>query len=299
MKKTSLLLTATVAVFAMNSAASAHDPPDFLGGVWQWPENALPVLDGDLSEWEVIPSDLWITEQDVVQSNGAPSTYSGDLDVSSIAFRWTIAWNEETNRTYHAFERFDDIDLGAHETYEVGMDADHAGGFMWDTEGMTDEEKQRARGRNAQPYHYAFDEGFTENWSWFWMTAADWYRTPEYTDNGHRVEGVSGSGGETRVFAEWYNVWWDDFNWEDPNSPQHDFEVDEIVGWTVEVFDIDGPLEDDCNCYSRWTLGPNDENFGDADFYPDFILLPVDESADFVTAVEEDSWGRIKASLGR
>ena len=37
--------------------------------------------------------------------------------------------------------------------------------------------------------------------------------------------------------------------------------------------------------------------FGDADYFADFQLLEV--SPDFPTAVEEDSWGRIKASVAR
>ena len=38
---------------------------------------------------------------------------------------------------------------------------------------------------------------------------------------------------------------------------------------------------------------------GDADFLADFLLLPIDETVEFESAVEEDSWGRIKASVSR
>ena len=302
MKKNSLLVAVGALVFSLSTVVTAHDPPDFLGGVWGWPEAGLPTLDGDLSEWDVVPPELWITEQDVVNSSERPWVYTGDLDVSSVSFRWVLSWNDETNRIYFGYERFDDKNYGGGETFEGAMDADHSGGTFWNVEGMTDEEIQRQRGRHAQPHHWAFDEGFTENWSWLWMTQADWYRDTQWTDYGHRVEGVPGSTGETRTFAEWYQIYWDDFNWEDPEgSVQHDFEVDQIIGFSGQVFDKDDDFEDengdakeDCNCFSRWTLGPNVESFGNADFLADFIVLPVE-----ITAVEDDSWGRVKASLAK
>ena len=267
------LIAATLAVFVLSSAAVAHDPPGFLGGVFQWPESALPVLDGDLAEWDVIPSDYWITEQDLVQSSERVDVYTGPLDVSSIAVRMITTWNEETNRAYWAMERFDDMSMGgSSDDLEGVLDADHSGGNFWNLEGQTDEEIARTRGRHAQTHHWYFDAGFSEKWTWFWMTQADWYDDPEYTDNGHSVVGEVGSNTELTQFAEWYQVYWDDFNWTDPAGS---------------------------NCWSRWALSPNVQSFGDADFLADFVLLDVDDSIDFVTAVEDDSWGRIKASLAR
>ena len=86
----------------------------------------------------------------------------------------------------------------------------------------------------------------------------------------------------------------------------HEFEDDQIIGYSAHVYDKDDAYEDengetreDCNCHSRWTLSPNVESFGNADYLADFLILPIDDSANFVTAVEEDSWGRIKASLAK
>ena len=133
------------------------------------------------------------------------------------------------------------------------------------------------------------------------MTQADWYDDPAYTAQAHSVIGEVGSDGELTQFAEWYQIYWDDFNWTDPaGSIVHDFEVDEIVGLAYHLYD--GDLRDgseDCNCWSRWALSPNVQSFGDADFLADFVLLPVDDSIEYITAVEDDSWGRIKASLAR
>ena len=297
-----IALAVALSVLGFNSRAMAHEPGSRTHFVWQWPESALPHLDGFLNEWEVIPAEFWITEQDVVQSGPWVHAYKGDLDISSISFRWALSWNEETNRLYWGYQRFDDISMDAGlETIEGAVDADHSGGTMWDIEGMTDEEALRQRGRHAQIFHWSYAEGCgTRITPQFWMTQADWYDNPAFYDQGHRVEGTPCGGGETTTFAEWYQVWWDDFNWQDPEgSIIHDFEVDEIIGSNTNVFDQDAETADDCNCRARWSLGPDNTNAIDADFFQDWVLLPVDETADFVTAVEGDSWGRIKASLAK
>ena len=108
MKKALSVLFTPVLLLGLSTQIQAHDPPDFIGAVWQWPETHLPVLDADLSEWDIIPEEFWITEQSVVQSTARPWIYTGDIDVSSISFRWIPTWNEETNRIYWAYERFDD-----------------------------------------------------------------------------------------------------------------------------------------------------------------------------------------------
>ena len=303
MKKLSSFLLAGALVFSLSSTATAHDPPDFLGAVWAWPENAMPVLDGDLGEWDIVPPEFFITEVDVVQSDERPWNYVGDLDPSSFSFRWALAYNDETDRIYYVYEKYDDKDKGG-ESIEGVIDADHSGGTFWNIEGMTDEEAQRQKGRHAQTHHWNFDEGFSENWSWFWMTQGDWYRDPEWTQQAHRVEGTPGSFQETRTYAEWWQLYWDDYNWTSPEeSILHDFQADQIIGVSVQAHDGDADFTDDCNCWGRWTIGPNVESFGDADFLADFLLLPIDETVDWEaqggTAVEEDSWGRIKASVSK
>lgn len=300
MKKLSSLLLAGALIFSLSGTATAHDPPDFLGAVWAWPESALPVLDGDLGEWDILPPEFFITEADVVQSDERPWNYVGDLDPSSLSFRWALAYNDETDRIYYVFEKYDDIHRGS-ESIEGVIDADHSGGTFWSIEGMTDEEAQRQKGRHAQTHHWQFDEGFSENWSWFWMTQGDWYRDPEWSQQAHRVEGTPGNNQEARTYAEWWQIYWDDYNWTSAEeSIIHDFQADQIIGVSVQVHDGDAEFTDDCNCWGRWTIGPNVESFGDADFLADFLLLPIDETVDFDdTAVEEDSWGRIKASVSK
>jgi hypothetical protein len=311
MRKSLLLITA--GIFAFNSATIAHDPPDFLAPVWQWPAGAVPVIDADLSEYDIVPDEFWIGPDDLIQSldTGDALVHQGDPDPASWDIRFLMSWNDESNRIYYALDKFDDFETDtAGDSFELGLDADHSGGSFWAGDELEEDEMYRERARHAQSHTWYFtDDCGTAfrgpyGWSHFWMTPADWFGEPEYTD--HAYEYVVGSPcnfSEVRKHIEWYQVYWDDFNWEDPDAPRHDFEVDEIFGMNPRFNDGDCSEEDtnNENCgpgtRSKWQLTPANEVFGDSDFFADFILLDVAE--DFPTAVGDDSWGRVKASVAK
>lgn len=307
------ILLAAAGLFAFNSATIAHDPPDFLAPVWQWPGNAVPVIDADMSEYDIVPAEYWLGPSDFIQNFDTEQarTYKGEVaDPSSWDIRYLMSWNDETNRIYFAYEEFDDFETSTpHDNFEFGLDADHSGGSFWH-DAEEEEENNRNRGRHAQPFHWSFSGGCGTThrgplgWTWLWVTPADWYGTPQYTDHAFEyTEGSPCSLGETRKNVEWYQVFWDDFNWSDPDAPLHDFEAGEIIGMHTRLKDFDHNEENDdtedvpAGSASRWVFSAVGASFGDADYFADFQLLEV--SPDFPTAVEEDSWGRIKASVAR
>ena len=73
----------------------------------------------------------------------------------------------------------------------------------------------------------------------------------------------------------------------------------EIIGAGLQVDNDNGPEDaEDANPWTKWSLGGQSDVFGNASSFADFILLPLDEEA-LSTAVENDSWGHIKASMAR
>ena len=58
-----LILLFTIAL-CLEVRVYAHDPAEFLGAVWQWPADRVPVLDGSLAEWEIVPAEFWITHEE-------------------------------------------------------------------------------------------------------------------------------------------------------------------------------------------------------------------------------------------
>jgi len=308
----SIILTA--ACLGLSTAAFAHIPEGRIFGAFQWPTSNLPVLDGDISEWDILPDEVWITldDPDIVVGEG---DVGREKDRANLYFRFAMGWNDELNRLYYVFDRFDDVwdrdaggigCCGQDDSIEIGIDADHSGG--WFHAGgagiagdLSEEEVKLFNGGQAQTSHYRWPALPPFGWSWFWMSDSDWHGNEPYQccDDSFTLNGVHGS--EATFQAEWYTVAWDDFNWQGPElSSQHDFVEQEIIGAGLQVVDNDnGPAdaEDATPWTAKWSLGGASDVFGNASSFGDFILLPI--TADFPTAVENDSWGHIKASVAR
>ena len=305
-------LAAIVLLFGLSTSAQAHVPAGEVFGLWQWPTTHLPVLDAELSEWDVIPEELWLTHNNTVartDNADAPQGLNQPADASNIAFRFAASWNDETERLYYVIDRFDDK-WHLNDDIEIGMDADHSGGWFWSQEGQSDEEAQRTRARHAQITHYFFDGGVRlgeGDWNWLWMTNATWYKEPPYSDHAEGFEGTPTSGEEVSLQAEWWHVYWDDFNWEDPaGSVISDLQEDEIIHMSVHVKDQDGFWTEEQEdrtaagyTFQEWGVANTcPETWGNSDCYADWLLLPVQEDL-LPTAVEGDSWGNIKSSFKR
>jgi hypothetical protein len=287
------------------SSASAHVPEGMIFGAWNWPTSHLPNLDGDISEWNVLPDELWLEINPdlfaVDDGSGKP------VDTSDLWFRFAMGWNDELDRIYYVFDRFDnnwDRDAGGvgccgqDDSVEVGLDSDHSGDWFWQQEGQSEEEQLRTRGRQAQTGHYRWPALEPFGWYWFWMSTSDWHDEEPYSccTDSFTLDGVHGS--EATIQAEWYTVGWDDFNFAGPGeSLQHDFVEGEIIGAGLQVVDNDNGTEEDPKTW-KWVLGGQADIFGNASSFSDFILLPVDD-ANLPSAVENDSWGQIKASIAQ
>ena len=145
-----------MAVVAFGSTAEAHDPPGVIYELWQWPSTHLPVIDAQFDDWQAVPEELWLTEQDLNNLHANPESGSGgssadiEPDPSDLAVRFTFGWNDDTERIYLAYDRFDDFWSMNRDDVELAVDADHSAGNYWQEEGMTDDEAARFRRHQQQ-----------------------------------------------------------------------------------------------------------------------------------------------------
>ena len=104
MKKIALM----AAILGMCTSAFAHIPEGRVFGVFQFPTDKLPVLDGNISEWDVVPDEMWIDldDPDIVVGEG---DVGREKDRSNLYFRYAMGWNDELDRLYHVYDRFDDV----------------------------------------------------------------------------------------------------------------------------------------------------------------------------------------------
>ena len=302
MKRLAACLAITGLIFAVADRTEAHQPEGVLHFLWQWPPG-MPVLDADLSEWDVVPEEYWFSNDDydvkIFQSEGQNGRVTTGMDPAKMDMRYAVSAHVEENRFYFAYERFDNA-WTAWADIEPKIDADHSGGSFWVEEGMTEEEQLRAKSRGAQPYHLFFTGGQQGGgeWAHMWQTQADWFEDPRFSDAAFEYTGEPLSEQEYTITAEFYLSGFNDFKWDDPDysfNNIHDIEEGQIAGIAVEIYDTDPNCDfgaEGAECGSRWSLGTFNETFGNADFFTDFLVMPLDD-----TAVEEDSWGAIKASM--
>lgn len=83
------------------SNSSAHLRPDQNYAVVQVPIGVDGIrdvqMDGDISEWDNVPSVFWVTHEDLIET---VTGTQGDPDPSNLAERIIFGWSPETNLLY-------------------------------------------------------------------------------------------------------------------------------------------------------------------------------------------------------
>ena len=106
---------------------------------------------------------------------------------------------------------------------------------------------------------------------------------------------------DTEHIAVMMTAVWDDFHWIGPDdSIEHTLTEGNTIGLGWVVHDTDSAEEDNGGASDGgWGINPNIQMWFDCVNCSDFLLAPIDPRVDFSsipTAVEEDSWARIKAA---
>ena len=278
-----------------------HYPEGVAYRAFQFPDHLVPVIDGDLRDWEVVGGSYAILTgqfHDLI----SPEVEASDSD--DFSARLMVGWNKAANRLYIAAQVRDDIhqiDRPAgsatvlfflDDAMELFIDADHSGGQFANFTELSHEEYRRRNGTEANHFVLAGpppDEDFFINYS-----AADWYALFDgpYTGAAVKFIGVLGGEGVTN-----YEVMLVPFDRVDINavfqSEEHPLQENEILGFNVEFndFDVHSELFD-----AKWSLSGQYNSYRFSDRFTDLILMPL-EGTFQVTAVEPRSWGRLKASL--
>ena len=285
------------------SMASAHQPAGKIYSAPQFPLHAVPFIDGDTSDWEVFDPQLF--GQSVEAGDMKETVRGNDFEPSDFNAQSLWAWNEETNRVYaYAFvnddvlhnKREDSAFYNFDDDWAFIIDADHSGGDMFngDWNNLPEDERRDLFYTTGQywQFHVPPLNGY---WIFKYIEATDWETTgrelpfPEFAEAGWSRTGETGGPG-TYTY-EIKLTPWEVWNWDGPDqSTIVDLEVGMIihVGAVSRDYDLSEGLEE------MYTFPAQSFVFFDASLMADMELLEVDNSL-FPTAVEEDTWGRIKA----
>jgi len=295
-----LVLMSMVSLF-MATGARAH-----IGelNVVQFPDNALPVIDGNLNEWALVPPPFQTTNEDFpVELIGQFESDPSDLNIKIM---W--GYNPNNDRIYFAAEIFDDWHerdselVYQDDVLEIIIDGDHSFGVAFhpftqeEYDAADQETKDLYANRNNQEFWLAVPE-FAGTTIWQqWGQPKKWLAEPPTLDFAYSFDGEE--IGEGTYYYELAFSPYDDALIERAGSTQSDLEEGGYVHVVARVPDFDGPVGDfaangppNTQYDGYWITSLENFAFGVAGL-PDGFLAPLDDS---ITAVESESWGRLKA----
>ena len=308
MKATKILL-AMCFVAALCTGVAAHEPPGVTYFAFGFPAHALPSVDGDGKDWDMVPElyhiDLGEDFEETVRGIGS------DLDLEDINIKNIIGWNEETNRIYSWSIVVDDFLHNKRENpaghnwdddINLIIDADHSGGDLYESSMHDLEDSDRLQVEYTTGQLYTALVPPIDGWWLFmyhhdtefaWLTDGKTTPSPDYLEVGWSVTGQSeGPGAYTYelkvtpwIFLDYQGV---------DGSTELDMNEGMVihVGYVFKDYDTDESYE------GSYDFPPIHNVWRNANLCGDFELLPVDlDLFPGATSVETDTWGRIKASM--
>ncbi len=300
MKKIIVMAAVLGLVLTTFTPSSAHVPSEKNFVALQVPISDSGVqnleVNGDLSEWDNVPSAFWTTHDDLTEF---VTGTQGEPDAGNLAERIIIGWSPETNFIYVMEEKFDQLWYGQGEDnndlLELVIDADHSGGQFYGGE-----LSERFYSAEAQNWKTVFDAPDSPIVLW---GGGIWAAVEPYAGLGWNVDGED--GGPATLWAESWFTPFDDLPG-DSTGPDddrviiHDLTEGEVIGFGMAIQDDDnGPGAG----YNGYWVHTGDVNvYLTADALVDYTLQGFNADywvEDMMTSVESDSWARIKAGFSK
>jgi len=250
-------------------------PPAKIFKVFQFPADKIPRIDGDPSDWAMVPENYSIgLEQmhDDEHKHAQPDPKDLDIHVK-------VGWVKGLNRLYFLYEAYDNYwdfaDPGLHnDTFEIVVDGDRSGGplipqFRNNPDQDTWDAHFSMHGVQAQNYHIMTPaEG--KDWALAWG-CQPWDKELPYANHAQKYSFHHGESGKYTL--EFYIT---PFDYASCDGPQHSVESklseDKIIGLSWAVIDYDGNAKNN----GFWNLSPEHTMYGNASFLNEFRLMPLE-----------------------
>ena len=289
---------ATLAILA--SPLRALDRPEITFKVFQFPADQIPRVDGDPSDWAIVPDDYTIRTDQFVDDSGKHAR----PDPRTLEVTVRVGWVKGLNRLYFLYEAFDDYwdfaQPGLHnDTFEIIVDGDVSGGPLidkghrefWTADRVgkpaataddrisADEAHWAIHGVHAQNYHI-FTPAADKDWCMAW-SAASWVKEFPFANAACRYDFKPGQSG--RLVLEF---WITPFDYAGPEGPQRAVESvlreSKIIGLGFAIIDYDDVNARGNNGF--WNLSRSHTMYGNAAELCAFKLMPLEPK--FMPALE-------------
>ena len=259
-----------ILVLLASSTARAHHPKGTTYQVFQFPDERIPKIDGDPSDWKIVPKSYRIDGShlmDTVMGKGK------HLDADDLAVEVTVGWSPKTNRLYFLYVMYDDMhnfNFERGDIFEVVVDADHSGGRYHSFDDVDAAAEERLKSTTTQNYHIFTPPAEGKAWAWVWGSQ-QWLIDDPWAKHAFRYDFDFKEPG--LLTLEFYIT---PFNYASFRGPKysavHAMVEGELFGLSWSVLDYD---EDDHRYEGFWNLSHHTRMDYTADLLPNFKLMPL------------------------
>lgn len=225
----------------------AGSRPETQFETFQFPQNQIPRIDGDFSDWDIVPDSFRIGLDELSDTKRGKGT---NLDPNDFDVSVKVAWVKGLNRLYFLYEATDDYwDFSRpglkNDIFEVVVDANLSGGpFIKDVNENLNilprsELHFRGHGAHAQNYHI-FTPAKDKDWAMVWGNAP-WIKDFPYANAAYDYDFEHGEGGTLKL--EFYITAFDHADLRGPAySTESKLNEGSLIGlsWCILEYDEEG-----------------------------------------------------------
>jgi hypothetical protein len=231
-------------LFLFSSFSLALERPDKEFKIFQFPPNIIPKIDGDPSDWNIVPDDYAITMDELEDD-----VYNSKIDKKDKDCKIKVGWVKGMNVLYFLYESYDDYwrvsqDDLINDIFEISVDGDLSGELIiGDFHPNMDKIGRNnlhyiMHGVNAQNYHIFTPPG-NKDWCMVWG-CANWLKRLPYSNSAIKTDFKGNSG---KLVLE---CWITPYNYASPDGPDKSvpakLEENKIIGLTWGISDYDSIL---------------------------------------------------------
>ncbi len=276
-----------LSVFLVAFTLMSFTTPDKEYKVFQFPKNRIPTIDGNFSDWDVVPESYFINLDQLKDTRSGNDASPNKKDKDVLV---KVGWVKGLNRLYFYVELDDDYwdfnDPGlAQDIFELVVDADLSGGpFIKKVNSnkskfSVDYLHFKGHGSHAQNYHI-FTPSKDKDWAMVWGNAP-WIKDFPYANVATDYKFKQGESGKLKM-----EFWITPFDYAAIEgyqfSTESQLKENDYIGlsWCILEYDGNKKIESFIN------LAHNIKMISDASYLNFFKLMPLEDR--FLKPIEAD-----------
>jgi hypothetical protein len=287
--------------------------PDVEYKIFQFPANQIPRIDGDSSDWSIVPDSYSIGSNQLKDTVGG---FGEKRDPKNLDVKVKVGWVKGLNQLYFLYEAYDNYwdfaktDLH-NDIFEVVIDGDLSGGplirQMHPNLKLKDklETHPLFHGIHAQNYHI-FTPAEGKDWAMVWGSQP-WIKDLPWANAATKYNFKHGENG--KLTLEFFVTAFDYAPPDQARAVQSKLEENKVIGMSWSILDYDDEKSERFSAF--WNLSHKTTMYGDASDLVAFRLMPLEKSlrkpveanwsfqvispADRLVAFHDQSYGNIKS----